>query len=96
MYVFNTLCMEPRPVANYVTSAVESVLALHREGKSGDILVFLTGQEEVETTVAQLRWAWLKSGHYGNNPVSDPLLSAWSFSLVVCRTPSVQGACQQL
>ena len=47
-----------RPVANYVTSTVETVLALHREERNGDVLAFLTGQEEVETVVAQLRWVW--------------------------------------
>ena len=47
-----------RPVANYVTSTVETVLALHREERNGDILAFLTGQEEVETAVNQLKWVW--------------------------------------
>lgn len=37
-------------------STVETVLALHREERNGDVLAFLTGQEEVETTIAQLRW----------------------------------------
>lgn len=44
-----------RPVPNYLTASVETVLALHREEKPGDILVFLTGQEEVEKGVDQLR-----------------------------------------
>ena len=48
----------PRPVANYVTSTVETVLALHREERAGDVLAFLTGQEEVETAVSQLKWVW--------------------------------------
>ena len=39
-----------------MTSTVETVLVLHREERNGDILVFLTGQEEVETSIAQLRW----------------------------------------
>ncbi|CAI8014753.1 Probable ATP-dependent RNA helicase DHX35 [Geodia barretti] len=43
-----------RPVANYVTSTVETVLALHREERNGDVLAFLTGQEEVDTAVAHL------------------------------------------
>ena len=47
-----------RPVANYVTSTVETVLALHREERNGDVLAFLTGQEEVDVTVSQLRWVW--------------------------------------
>lgn len=43
------------PVANYLMSSVETVLAIHRQEKPGDILVFLTGQEEVEKAVDQLR-----------------------------------------
>lgn len=45
-----------RPVANYLTAAVETVLALHRGEGPGDVLVFLTGQEEVEQVVEQLRY----------------------------------------
>ena len=56
MYVYTILCL--RPIANYVTSTVETILAIHREEKSGDVLAFLTGQEEVETAVEQLRWVW--------------------------------------
>jgi hypothetical protein len=36
-----------QPVADYVATAIETVLALHRDAGPGDILVFLTGQEEV-------------------------------------------------
>lgn len=43
-------------MANYITSTVETVLALHREERNGDVLAFLTGQEEVDTAVYQLRW----------------------------------------
>lgn len=44
-----------RPVADYLTASVETVLALHRGEKPGDVLVFLTGQEEVERGVEQLK-----------------------------------------
>ena len=53
--------LDCRPVANYVTSTVETVLALHREERNGDVLAFLTGQEEVETVVSQIRWVWSDS-----------------------------------
>eukprot|EP00731_Ephydatia_muelleri_P027081 Em0018g1181a len=43
-----------RPVPNYLKAAVDTALALHREGGPGDILVFLTGQEEVEKVTADL------------------------------------------
>ena len=38
---------------------METVLSIHREGRPGDVLAFLTGQEEVEKTVAELRLASL-------------------------------------
>ena len=44
-----------RPVPNYLKAAVDTVLALHREGGPGDTLIFLTGQEEVEKVAADLK-----------------------------------------
>lgn len=44
-----------QPVANYLTSTVETVLAIHREEGQGDVLAFLTGQEEVEKSVTELK-----------------------------------------
>ena len=37
------------PQTDYVNSAVISVLQLHEEQEAGDILVFLTGREEIES-----------------------------------------------
>jgi len=53
--LFPSLLLPHRPVANYLTATTETVLSVHREGKPGDVLAFLTGQEEVEKTVAELR-----------------------------------------
>jgi ATP-dependent RNA helicase DDX35 len=39
------------PVENYVETAVKSVLRIHAEEPAGDILVFLTGREEIESAV---------------------------------------------
>jgi len=44
-----------QPVANYVTSTVETVLAIHRDEGTGDVLAFLTGQEEIEKAVTEIR-----------------------------------------
>lgn len=44
--------LEPTP--DYVTAAVTTVTELHREDVPGDVLVFLTGQEEVEAAVRVL------------------------------------------
>lgn len=43
------------PVANYVTAAVETVIKIHEHESSGDVLVFLTGQDEVEEAANALR-----------------------------------------
>ncbi|XP_078508280.1 putative ATP-dependent RNA helicase DHX35 isoform X1 [Lissotriton helveticus] len=42
------------PVPDYMKSTVETVMKIHQTEKDGDILAFLTGQEEVETVVSML------------------------------------------
>lgn len=37
------------PVKNYYTAAVDRVVQIHKEEAPGDILVFLTGEEEIES-----------------------------------------------
>eukprot|EP00767_Chilomastix_cuspidata_P004106 gnl/Chilomastix_cuspidata/4236.p1 GENE.gnl/Chilomastix_cuspidata/4236~~gnl/Chilomastix_cuspidata/4236.p1 ORF type:complete len:704 (-),score=256.84 gnl/Chilomastix_cuspidata/4236:230-2341(-) len=44
-----------RPVENYVSAAVGTVLSIHRARAPGDVLVFLTGAREIEAAIAQLR-----------------------------------------
>ena len=48
-----------QPVADYLMATVKTVLAIHREEGPGDVLAFLTGQEEVEKTVAELRYMYM-------------------------------------
>lgn len=43
------------PVPNYLTATVDTVLAIHRDQSEGDVLAFLTGQEEVEHCVSLLK-----------------------------------------
>ncbi|BES89156.1 ATP-dependent RNA helicase [Nesidiocoris tenuis] len=43
------------PVADYVKATVETVLKIHNAEPSGDILCFLTGQEEVDTAISLLQ-----------------------------------------
>lgn len=38
------------PVEDYVDAAVKQVLQIHLQPKSGDILVFMPGQEDIEVT----------------------------------------------
>jgi ATP-dependent RNA helicase DDX35 len=42
------------PCSDYVQAAVQTVVDIHREDVPGDVLVFLTGQEEVESAVRML------------------------------------------
>jgi len=42
------------PVPDYLKATVDTVMGIHKEEPHGDILAFVTGQEEVETVVSQL------------------------------------------
>lgn len=44
-----------QPEANYLHAATTTVFQIHFSQKEGDILVFLTGQDEIETMAANLR-----------------------------------------
>ncbi len=46
---------EPEP--DYVEAAIRTVLMIHRAEDPGDILVFLTGQEEIEDTCRKIKTA---------------------------------------
>ncbi|CAI5745028.1 unnamed protein product [Peronospora destructor] len=43
------------PLSTYVRSAVETTMQIHNSEESGHILVFLTGQREIEDACAQIR-----------------------------------------
>ena len=79
-------------MANYVTSTVETVLALHREERSGDILAFLTGQEEVDTAVSQLRWVWPGCGQFGM--VSSVLIFVKSLLILLDKMSLYAALCE--
>ncbi|KAI0601342.1 P-loop containing nucleoside triphosphate hydrolase protein [Biscogniauxia sp. FL1348] len=44
----------PAPEANYLTAAITTVFQIHTSQGQGDILVFLTGQDEIEAAEQQL------------------------------------------
>jgi ATP-dependent RNA helicase DDX35 len=44
-----------KPVADYVATAVQTILDIHNDQPAGDILAFLTGQDEVDLVCEQLR-----------------------------------------
>ena len=43
------------PEDSYLDAALTTVLQIHLEEQAGDILVFLTGQEEIESSQQLLR-----------------------------------------
>ncbi|KAI8051947.1 P-loop containing nucleoside triphosphate hydrolase protein [Syncephalis plumigaleata] len=45
----------PAPEANYLTAAITTILQIHTTQDKGDILVFLTGQEEIEAAQESLQ-----------------------------------------
>ncbi|KAF5360989.1 hypothetical protein D9756_004819 [Leucocoprinus leucothites] len=45
----------PQPEANYLHAAITTVFQIHMSQPKGDILVFLTGQEEIETCQENLQ-----------------------------------------
>lgn len=65
------------PVPNYVTGTVDTIMKIHKTERSGDILAFLTGQEEVLEAVDLLKEyddANLKvMPMYGSLPNADQL-----------------------
>ena len=43
------------PTDDYVECAIKKVIQIHKEEKPGDILLFLTGEEEIESACQQIR-----------------------------------------
>jgi ATP-dependent RNA helicase DDX35 len=56
------------PTHNYVEKAVETILSIHSSSPPGDILVFLTGREEIDDAIDQL------SDHIADLPASSQKL----------------------
>ncbi|KAG2374484.1 hypothetical protein C9374_010768 [Naegleria lovaniensis] len=64
-----------KPVSNYITSSLQCVLNIHRSEppNSGDILVFLTGQQEIEELISLLEEEIEKDGKDGILQTLHPL-----------------------
>jgi HrpA-like RNA helicase len=60
-----------QPTDNYVHAAIDTVINIHKTEPAGDVLVFLTGSEEVDDTVELIRQ---RAAEY----VSPPCASVWS------------------
>ena len=44
----------PKPESDYLVAAVRTVMQIHTGEAEGDILLFLTGEEEIETACSQI------------------------------------------
>ncbi|XP_061927778.1 probable ATP-dependent RNA helicase DHX35 isoform X3 [Apis cerana] len=75
------------PVANYVTSVIDTVMKIHENEEPGDILAFLTGLDEVDRAVSLLsehaklikegKLKLLPLAMYGSLPNSEQLKVFW-------------------
>ena len=45
----------PQPTEDYISKTVETVLKIHQFEGAGDILVFLTGREDIDTVLSLIR-----------------------------------------
>ncbi|KAG2112206.1 P-loop containing nucleoside triphosphate hydrolase protein, partial [Suillus discolor] len=50
-----TVSYTEEPVSDYVKAAIHRVLKIHRKEKPGDILLFMTGEEEIEDTCHKIK-----------------------------------------
>eukprot|EP01062_Namystynia_karyoxenos_P073017 TRINITY_DN6976_c0_g1_i1.p1 TRINITY_DN6976_c0_g1~~TRINITY_DN6976_c0_g1_i1.p1 ORF type:complete len:933 (+),score=278.37 TRINITY_DN6976_c0_g1_i1:67-2799(+) len=64
-----------QPVTHYAEEAVATALSLCEQEASGDVLVFLTGQEEIDWACRQLAARWRPSGA-APEPYALPLYAA--------------------
>lgn len=45
----------PKPVQDYLAASIDTVIKIHKEEAEGDILLFLTGEEEIESACQQIK-----------------------------------------
>lgn len=78
------------PVADYLQAAVTTVLSIHDQEPIGDILVFLTGQDDIDAAVQMLTEEAHSKGKHASGLVVLPLYSGLPRSdqdLVFSPTP---------
>ncbi|EXB88532.1 putative ATP-dependent RNA helicase DHX35 [Morus notabilis] len=63
------------PVSNYVQAAVSTVLSIHDKEPMGDILVFLTGQDDIDAVVQMLNEEIQSRGRNSSGLLTLPLYS---------------------
>lgn len=76
-YPIDILYLES-PAENYVEKAVDTVFNIHSDEASGDILVFLTGREEIDSAVQAVSERAAELGRRGDSLQPLPLYSGLS------------------
>jgi HrpA-like RNA helicase len=83
------VCYLKEPVSDYCEAAVETVFNIHMKEPNGDILVFLTGREEIDNVLQQvadraqryvpplLKYAYIQ---FTGGSTKDPTAAALRFS----------------
>lgn len=66
----------PKPVQDYLGASIDTVLKIHKEEAEGDILLFLTGEEEIEQACQQIRDECRKLGDEVGKMMVVPLYSS--------------------
>ncbi|XP_050287194.1 probable pre-mRNA-splicing factor ATP-dependent RNA helicase DEAH9 [Quercus robur] len=78
------------PVSDYVQAVVSTVLSIHNQEPMGDILVFLTGQDDIDTAVKLLNEEAQSNGKKSSGLIVLPLYSGLSCAeqeLIFTPTP---------
>jgi len=65
----------PKPETDYLMAAIRTVMHIHQNEKEGDILLFLTGEQEIEDACASIREEVKKLGDSVGKLMAVPLYS---------------------
>ncbi|KAL1194653.1 putative pre-mRNA-splicing factor ATP-dependent RNA helicase DEAH8 [Cardamine amara subsp. amara] len=63
------------PEVDYLETVIRTVFQIHQTEPTGDILVFLTGQEEIETAETKLKLRMIDLGTKGSEIIISPIYS---------------------
>jgi len=65
----------PKPESDYLVASIKTVMQIHQHEAPGDILLFLTGEEEIEMACASIREECGKLGDTVGKMMVTPLYS---------------------
>lgn len=80
-----------RPEESYVDAAVATVLQVHADEAAGDILVFLTGQEEIEAVQRLLLDRYMISSRHACTGCAIPSCAGGAGTCTMCCCTEAQA-----